>query len=148
MCTLPLTDVHSGWTETRALLNKAHRWVKEAIKDVKKKLLFQMKGIDSVNGSEFKNTQLLQWCNTNNVIFTRSRSHNKEGLISTMQLALSKNAASLPYGKHRFIVCTFSLRCKSTQIHQSATFDSQSALADKINRFLTEQADRLDKVCG
>ena len=65
-----------------------------------------------------------------------------------MQLALSKNAASLPYGKHRFIVCTFSLRCKSTQIHQSATFDSQSALADKINRFLTEQADRLDKVCG
>ena len=65
-----------------------------------------------------------------------------------MQLALSKNAASLPYSKHRFIICTFSLRCKSTQIHQSATFDLQSALADKINRFLTEQADRLDKGCG
>ena len=36
-----------------------------------------MKGIDSDNGSEFKNIQLLQWCNTNNVIFTRSRSCKK-----------------------------------------------------------------------
>ena len=40
-------------------------------------LPFQMKGIDSDNGSEFKNMQLLQWCNTNNVIFTRSRSYKK-----------------------------------------------------------------------
>ena len=77
ICTLTLTDVYSGWTENRALLNKAHRWVKEAVADVKEKLPFQMKGIDSDNGSEFKNTQLLQWCNTNNVIFTRSRSHKK-----------------------------------------------------------------------
>ena len=77
ICTLTLTDVHSGWTENRALLNKAHRWVKEAVADVKEKLPFQMKGIDSDNGSEFKNTQLLQWCKSNEVIFTRSRSHKK-----------------------------------------------------------------------
>ena len=77
ICTLTLTDVHSGWTENRALLNKAHRWVKEAVDDVKQNLPFQMKGIDSDNGSEFKNIQLLQWCNTNNVIFTRSRSCKK-----------------------------------------------------------------------
>ena len=37
ICTLTLTDVHSGWTETRALLNKAHRWVKEAMEEVKEK---------------------------------------------------------------------------------------------------------------
>ena len=36
-----------------------------------------MKGIDSDNGSEFKNTQLLQWCKSNEVIFTRSRSYKK-----------------------------------------------------------------------
>ena len=36
-----------------------------------------MKGIDSDNGSEFKNMQLLQWCKSNEVIFTRSRSHKK-----------------------------------------------------------------------
>ena len=33
ICTLTLTDVYSGWTENRALLNKAHRWVKEAIEE-------------------------------------------------------------------------------------------------------------------
>jgi len=77
ICTLTLTDVHSGWTENRALLNKAHRWVKEAIEDVKETLPFQMKGIDSDNGSEFKNTQLLQWCKSNEVIFTRSRAYKK-----------------------------------------------------------------------
>ena len=46
------------------------------------------------------------------------------------------------------IDCTFSFRCKSAAIRQSSPFDSQSALADKINRFLTEQADRPDKGCG
>lgn len=36
-----------------------------------------MKGIDSDNGSEFKNMQLLQWCQTNEVTFTRSRAYKK-----------------------------------------------------------------------
>ena len=75
--TLTLTDVFSGWTENRALLNKAQRWVKEAVDDVKKKLPFQMKGLDSDNGSELKNTQLLGWCQENHVEFTRSRPYRK-----------------------------------------------------------------------
>ena len=36
-----------------------------------------MKGIDSDHGSEFKNMQLLQWCQTNEVTFTRSRAYKK-----------------------------------------------------------------------
>ena len=75
--TLTMTDVYSGWTENRALLNKAQRWVKEAVDDVKKKIPFVMKGIDSDNGSELKNTQLLQWCYENQVEFTRSRPYKK-----------------------------------------------------------------------
>ena len=75
--TLTLTDVHSGWTENRALLNKAQRWVKEAVDDVKRRLPFQMKGLDSDNGSEFKNQQLLGWCADNHVEFTRSRPYKK-----------------------------------------------------------------------
>ena len=77
ICTLTLTDVHSGWTENRALLNKAHRWVKEATEDVRIHLPFAMKGLDSDNGREFKNTQLLQWCKEKHVTFTRSRSYKK-----------------------------------------------------------------------
>ena len=75
--TLTLTDMHSGWTENRALLNKAQRWVKEAVDGVKKRLPFQMKGLDSDNGSEFKNQQLLGWCAENYVEFTRSRPYKK-----------------------------------------------------------------------
>ena len=36
-----------------------------------------MKGIDSDNGGEFKNIQLLQWCEVNHITFTRSRSYKK-----------------------------------------------------------------------
>ena len=75
--TLTLTDVYSGWTENRALLNKAQRWVKEAVEDVKKNLPFEMKGIDGDNGGEIKNMQLLSWCQENHVEFTRSRPYKK-----------------------------------------------------------------------
>ena len=36
-----------------------------------------MKGIDTDNGSEFKNTQLLTWCQENHISFTRSRPYKK-----------------------------------------------------------------------
>ena len=77
ICTLTCTDIYSGWTEDRALLNKAQRWVKEATEDVKIHLPFTMKGIDTDNGSEFKNTQLLTWCQENHISFTRSRPYKK-----------------------------------------------------------------------
>ena len=59
--------------------------------------------------------------------------------LKTLRVCLSQTSP---------IDCTFSFHCKSAAIRQSSSFDSQSALADKINRFLTEQADRLDKGCG
>jgi transposase InsO family protein len=36
-----------------------------------------MLGIDSDNGGEFINTQLLAWCRENKVAFTRSRPYRK-----------------------------------------------------------------------
>ena len=38
--TLTAADVGSGWTEVDALLNNAHRWVKEQIADLRKNLPF------------------------------------------------------------------------------------------------------------
>ena len=35
-------------------------------------------GIDSDNGSEFINRQLLAWCHTRNIMFTRSRPYKKD----------------------------------------------------------------------
>jgi hypothetical protein len=75
--TLTLTDVGSGWTELRALLNNAHRWVREQIAHARDALPFPMLGIDSDNGGEFINHQLLDWCIQNNIKFTRSRPYRK-----------------------------------------------------------------------
>jgi hypothetical protein len=75
--TLTLTDVYSGWTEERALLNSAHRWVKQSVAEVHAELPFPMRGIDSDNGGEFINHQLLAWCAENQVEFTRSRPYRK-----------------------------------------------------------------------
>lgn len=75
--TLTVTDVFSGWTELRALRNRAHRWVKEAVVEIRAQLPFPMKGVDSDNGSEFINTTLLNYCNDTGVTFTRGRPYRK-----------------------------------------------------------------------
>ncbi|HZD16684.1 MAG TPA: DDE-type integrase/transposase/recombinase [Actinomycetota bacterium] len=75
--TLTLTDVASGWTECRALRNKAHRWVKEALAEVASELPFPLLGLDSDNGSEFINHLLFGWCTEQEVTFTRSRPWRK-----------------------------------------------------------------------
>jgi hypothetical protein len=52
-CTLDATDTTTGWVELRALPNRAQRWVKEALVDVRSTLPFRLIAIDSDNGSEF-----------------------------------------------------------------------------------------------
>lgn len=75
--TLTATDVFSGWTEERPLLNNAQRWVKEAVEDVKETLPFPMRGVDSDNGGEFINHQLFLWCKKEEIAFTRGRPYRK-----------------------------------------------------------------------
>jgi hypothetical protein len=75
--TLTITDVGSGWTEEYALLNSAQRWVKEHIAQARAALPFPLLGIDSDNGGEFINHQLLDWCKENGVKFTRGRPYRK-----------------------------------------------------------------------
>ena len=75
--TLTAADVGSGWTEVRALLNNAHRWVKEELVGIFVQLPFPMLGIDSDNGGEFINHQVYDWCIQNNIRFTRGRPYQK-----------------------------------------------------------------------
>ena len=75
--TLNATDVSCGWVELRALPNRAHRWVKEQAENICKSLPFPMKGIDSDNGGEFINHQLIDWAREHQITFTRSRSYRK-----------------------------------------------------------------------
>src|SRR5680860_68463 len=75
--TLDITDIATGWTETRSVKNKAQKWVFAAIKDATASFPFPILGLDSDNGSEFINWELFRWCEAENLTFTRSRSGNK-----------------------------------------------------------------------
>jgi hypothetical protein len=75
--TLDITDIATGWTETRSVRNKAQKWVFAAIKDATAAFPFPILGIDSDNGSEFINWELFRWCEQEKLTFTRSRSGNK-----------------------------------------------------------------------
>jgi hypothetical protein len=75
--TLDLTCVATGWTECRAVRNKAQRWCFEALMDVRSSLPFALLGLDSDNGSEFINDQLYRYCSEQGITFTRSRPYRK-----------------------------------------------------------------------
>jgi hypothetical protein len=77
MQSLNVTDVCTGWTEVQAVRNKAQIWVFEAIKDIRQRLPFELLGIDSDNGGEFINNQLLRYCQQQKITFTRSRASRK-----------------------------------------------------------------------
>jgi hypothetical protein len=75
--TLDATDVASGWTETRALPNKAQVWVFEALKEIRGRLPFDLLGIDSDGGAEFINNNLYRYCLAEKITFTRGRAGKK-----------------------------------------------------------------------
>jgi hypothetical protein len=77
MQTLDVTDIATGWTETRALKNKAQCFVFQALQDIRQTIPFSLLGIDSDNGSEFINNELLRYCEQEHITFTRSRPYRK-----------------------------------------------------------------------
>ena len=74
--TLTVTDIATGWTENRAVQNKAQKWVVAALEEIAKIMPFPLLGVDSDNGSEFINEHLLRWCQQRKLTFTRSRPGN------------------------------------------------------------------------
>jgi hypothetical protein len=59
-------------------MGKSQAFVKEALDDIRDKLPFPMRGIDSDNGSEFINHHLVAYCTANQIEFTRSRPYKKD----------------------------------------------------------------------
>jgi hypothetical protein len=77
--TLTLTCVNTGWTEPRAVSNKAQRWCFQALVDIRAALPFPLLGLDSDNGGEFINNHLFAYCTEEAITFTRSRPERKNG---------------------------------------------------------------------
>ena len=75
--TFTLTDICTGWTEPMALLCKGSANVISSLNIVQEILPFKLLGIDTDNGSEFINYDLLDYCKEQEITFTRSRAYRK-----------------------------------------------------------------------
>ena len=73
-----LTDIHTTWTETRAVLGKSQAGMQKALEEMRQALPFALLGIDSDNGSEFINNNLFGYCQERKIQFTRGRPYKKD----------------------------------------------------------------------
>lgn len=71
--TLTLTDVATGWTECLPLLYRAQHAVLAALDRADILLPFPIRGLDTDNGGEFLNAELLAYCEQRAITFTRGR---------------------------------------------------------------------------
>jgi transposase InsO family protein len=75
---LNVTDIHSGWAESRAILGRSQTAVLTAIQEVEQALPFALRGVDCDNGAEFINWNLQAWCQGKNIQLTRGRPYKKD----------------------------------------------------------------------
>ena len=76
--TLNVTDIHSTWTESRAVLGRGEEAVQRALNEIAGVLPFALLGVDSDNGAEFINWHLKSWCDGKKIQMTRGRPYKKD----------------------------------------------------------------------
>ena len=75
---LNLTDVHSAWVETGAVLGKGAAGIQRMVDELRTALPFALRGLDSDNGAEFINGTLYDYCQAHEIQFTRGRPYKKD----------------------------------------------------------------------
>jgi len=75
---LDLTDIHTTWVETAAVLGKSQIRVQTALEQRRQHLPFALRGIDSDIGSEFINARRHRYCQVRDIQFTRGRPYTKD----------------------------------------------------------------------
>jgi hypothetical protein len=79
LSSLVLTDVATGWVECQALLHRSQDQVLQGLKRARQLIPFPFLGLDTDNGGEFINVELLAYCEQEQISFTRSRPYEKNG---------------------------------------------------------------------
>ncbi len=77
LSTLVLTDVATGWVECQALLYRSQDQVLQGLTRARQLVPFPILGLDTDNGGEFINTELLAYCEQEHISFTRGRPYEK-----------------------------------------------------------------------
>ena len=98
--TLDVTDVATGWSEQAAVATKAQKWVFQALGDIGRRLPFAVRGLDSDNGAEFINNQLLRYCRVHRITFTRARPYRKNDTCCVEQKNWSIVRRYVGYGRY------------------------------------------------
>lgn len=75
---LNLTDIHTTWVETRAVMGRGQSGVLKAMEEIEQALPFKLLGIDSDNDSAFINYHLKAFCDQKEIQFTRGRPYKKD----------------------------------------------------------------------
>jgi hypothetical protein len=75
---LNVTDIHTTWVETRAVLGRGETRVQTALDEIRPVRPFRLRGIDSDNGSEFINNHLYRYGQAQEIPFTRGRPYKKD----------------------------------------------------------------------
>jgi hypothetical protein len=106
LSSLVLTDVATGWTECLALRQRSQEAVIAALEQVRQLLPFAMLGMDTDNGGEFLNYELLAYCEREQITFTRGRAYKKNdqcfveqknGSVVRQLVGYDRYAGEVPY---------------------------------------------------
>ena len=74
---LVMVDVSTGWLECMPLLRKSAADVINGVSVARSLMPFPLLGLDTDGGSEFINYEVLDYCESNKITFTRSRAYKK-----------------------------------------------------------------------
>ena len=74
---LVLADVATGWTECLPLLHRSQEAVLQAFDTARRLLPFPLLRLDTDNGSEFLNQEVVAYCDRRQITFTRGRAYKK-----------------------------------------------------------------------
>lgn len=99
--TVTLTDIWSGWTESRAVWNKNARQIVTRLRDIEQRLAFDIEAFDTDNGGEFLNWHLWRYFHerADRVNFTRSRPYHKNDQAHVEQKQWTHVRQLLGYGR-------------------------------------------------
>ncbi len=75
--TLCATDLSTGWTERVGMMGNGQAAVMAALEQVRAQLPFPLRGLHPDSGGEFINQNLFDYCQANQIAFSRSRPYHK-----------------------------------------------------------------------